>query len=61
MNEGFKNSAGIIGHPKGNSVDWLHEGDNNTKFFHAVASSRRCTNRLARIQNEAGVWIDEPT
>lgn len=35
---------------------WLHEGDNNTRFFYKFASGRRKTNSLERIQDGNGEW-----
>lgn len=37
---------------------WLKEGDRNTKFFHRYATSRRQKNRLNRIRNDEGEWVD---
>jgi hypothetical protein len=35
-------------------VDWLREGDRNTAFFHARASTRRRTNRIKALVREDG-------
>lgn len=42
-------------------TSWLKEGDKNTSFFHRTASGRRKRNRITRIRNSAGVWIEDPT
>lgn len=39
-------------------VDWLQEGDNNTKFFHSYASTRRRINRISRIKNDRDGWVE---
>lgn len=39
-------------------LDWLQDGDNNTKFFHSVASNRRKQNHIDRIQDATGRWVD---
>ncbi|XP_074342719.1 uncharacterized protein LOC141680371 [Apium graveolens] len=39
---------------------WLKEGDQNTRFFHRFASSRRKTNLIQRIKDSAGVWRETP-
>ena len=39
-------------------ADWLHYGDQNTKYFHNKANSRR-KNAVVRIQNERGVWKED--
>lgn len=42
-------------------VDFLHEGDHNTKFFHSYASNRRKRNQLDHIRDDSGAWVDEPS
>lgn len=35
---------------------WLREGDQNTRFFHKYASTRKNRNSLERIKGEDGEW-----
>lgn len=41
-------------------VEWLKEGDCNTKFFHLQASERKARNRINGLVDANGVWQDEP-
>ncbi|KAL3813976.1 hypothetical protein ACJIZ3_015244 [Penstemon smallii] len=38
---------------------WMREGDKNTKFFHAKASSRRKMNMIDGIRDANGVWREK--
>lgn len=38
---------------------WLVEGDENTKFFHANASSKRKTNRIAYLMTDSGMRVED--
>ena len=40
-------------------VEWLRNGDRNTKLFHASASQRRRKNRIDGVMDSEGVWHDE--
>lgn len=40
-------------------VLWLQEGDRNTKFFHAVTKHRRGRNRITKLKNAAGGWVED--
>ncbi|GJT41193.1 reverse transcriptase [Tanacetum coccineum] len=40
-------------------IQWLKEGDKNTHFFHARASSRRNQNNLLKLQNDDGTWVED--
>ncbi|KAJ9548141.1 hypothetical protein OSB04_020684 [Centaurea solstitialis] len=40
-------------------VFWLKEGDTNTKFFHAVANGRRKSNRIIKLQDDNGQWVED--
>jgi hypothetical protein len=35
-------------------IDWLHDGDRNTGFFHAEAKQRSCTNKIMHLKPEDG-------
>lgn len=37
---------------------WLQVGDKNSKFFYKTASQRRRTNRIHKLQNSEGSWVD---
>lgn len=39
-------------------LKWLNWGDKNSKFFHASTIQRRDRNRLQRIKNDQGSWIE---
>ncbi|CAN1162622.1 Putative ribonuclease H protein At1g65750 [Linum perenne] len=38
---------------------WVVEGDRNTHFFHQSAIRRRAFNRIKRLRNADGVWVEE--
>ena len=37
-------------------VEWLREGDQNTRYFHSKATQRRCQNYVYRLKNNSGMW-----
>ncbi|KAM6583445.1 hypothetical protein CsatB_010447 [Cannabis sativa] len=37
---------------------WLQEGDNNSKYFHASATTRRRNNFVAKLKDHSGAWVD---
>jgi hypothetical protein len=39
-------------------VDWLKEGDRNTKFFHSKAIWRARKNKIKRLCDDEGGWHD---
>ncbi|GJS79449.1 reverse transcriptase [Tanacetum coccineum] len=40
-------------------VQWLHEGDKNTRFFYSRASNRRRRNSILRLKGPDGRWVEE--
>ncbi|XP_008221396.1 PREDICTED: uncharacterized protein LOC103321374 [Prunus mume] len=40
-------------------VKWLQEGDRNTKFFHLSTIVRRRRNKIEKLKNNVGVWVEE--
>jgi hypothetical protein len=38
---------------------WLRDGDSNTKFFHAMASSRRRRNHITKLSNNEGDLVHD--
>ena len=40
-------------------IIWLHEGDRNSAFFHAVTKGRKARNRITAIENEEGIPVHE--
>ncbi|XP_070672121.1 uncharacterized protein [Malus domestica] len=41
-------------------VAWLREGDENTKFFHQSTLHRRRRNKVLKIQDVDGIWVEQP-
>ena len=41
-------------------VKWLREGDANTKFFHMTTLQRHKRNKVLKIKNVSGDWVDNP-
>lgn len=39
-------------------LKWLSDGDRNTKFFHATTLQRRDRNRILRIKDDQGSWVE---
>ncbi|XP_060962336.1 uncharacterized protein LOC133032418 [Cannabis sativa] len=37
---------------------WLQSGDQNTKYFHACASTRHKNNQILSLKNKSGIWVD---
>lgn len=40
-------------------IKWLQNGDLNTKFFHLNTVQRRQANKITRLQDNRGRWIEE--
>ena len=40
-------------------VDWLHDGDKNTKYFHCRSTERNKRNYISGLENEVGFWVEE--
>lgn len=38
--------------------NWLREGDENSKFFHATVKGRRKKNTIQKIQRDNGTWTE---
>ena len=38
---------------------WMKEGDNNSKYFHALTKQRRARNRITGLHDANGVWSTE--
>jgi hypothetical protein len=42
-------------------INWLKEGDRNTKYFHHKAVWRARKNKIKRLKNAEGVWQEAPS
>lgn len=42
-------------------VNWFQAGDANTKFFHQSTLQRRRQNKVLKLKNEHGVWLEHPS
>lgn len=38
-------------------INWLNEGDANTKFFHLSVLNRRRKNKISYFKDNSGNWI----
>jgi hypothetical protein len=41
-------------------INWLKEGDQNTKYFHHKAVWRARKNKIKKLKDADGVWKDVP-
>ncbi|XP_020684462.1 uncharacterized protein LOC110101038 [Dendrobium catenatum] len=41
-------------------VMWIEDGDANSHFFHAVATARRCSNRVLELRKADVTMLDDP-
>lgn len=41
-------------------VQWLAEGDRNTRFFHSQATRRAKRNAILGLRDQNGVWCENP-
>lgn len=39
-------------------IKWLKDGDRNSKFFHATTIQRRGRNRIDRLKDDNGLWVE---
>nr|XP_027088506.1 uncharacterized protein LOC113709853 [Coffea arabica] len=39
-------------------INWLREGEKNTKYFHAHVKGRRSNNKIRKLQREDGSWTE---
>ncbi|GKV17362.1 hypothetical protein SLEP1_g27876 [Rubroshorea leprosula] len=42
-------------------IQWIQNGDRNTKFFHVSALKRRSYNRILGLKDDTGSWITDAT
>lgn len=42
-------------------VNWLREGDLNTRFFHQSTIQRRRRNMILKLKAEDGQWVEHPS
>ncbi|ONI13814.1 hypothetical protein PRUPE_4G246900 [Prunus persica] len=49
----------IVPSPQKSRLRWLQEGDRNTKFFHLTTIIRRRRNRIERLKDNEGVWVED--
>ncbi|KAB2626048.1 hypothetical protein D8674_017708 [Pyrus ussuriensis x Pyrus communis] len=42
-------------------VKWLREGDANTQFFHSSTLQRRRRNKIVKLRDENGSWVESPS
>ncbi|XP_028798620.1 uncharacterized protein LOC114754051 [Neltuma alba] len=40
-------------------VNWLQDGDRNTKFFHSSTIQRRIKNKVTKLKSDDGRWLEE--
>lgn len=40
-------------------LKWLKEGDRNSRYFHATTIQRRAHNRVTRLKNVNGNWVED--
>ncbi|KAF7812457.1 reverse transcriptase [Senna tora] len=40
-------------------LKWIYEGDKNSKFFHALVVQRRQRNKVVKVKDENGRWVEK--
>ena len=40
-------------------INWIIQGDRNTKFYHSITTRRMIRNRVQGIQNENRIWVKD--